>query len=887
MARKKKTGKQPQTAQAATTGSSGGSGPSGVDPSTSRSSAPAAASSASSTVLTTSTGEPVPPASPTASTTPRVSFARAAGSTSAAPSPQAPRPLSGSQRQASPAPVSAPPPPPAPEPEPSPIHLLIHLPLKPKVTVPTHVEAIGVKRGNNFGTGGTATKVLANYCPIKLNIHNTGKPKDRSKADFMWYHRFVSTISLAVIASLRHGSVVIAPTLSSRGSFGLIDRLQLGYGSRPIFDAGTIEDKKNRVAYDGKKILYAARRLDLGPNDSAAFQVTLHNSQAGQQPPRLYEVRLTKTAEINPEILNRLIDGTQSSHVSVAPALNALNVVFGMKAMSEMRKPVQDQKVFARPGGRSFFSNAGSRDLGGGYQIWRGYFQSVRPGQKNLLLNVDTNVAMMYSPGHLIGLCLQFLGREGANPNVLAPRFGFPDAQREGLRSFLIGMEVLVEGATPGRSLRRGTVSGLTRLGAADELFVDRNGQQITVANYFHQAANRPLQFPNVVCITTASSAKIPLERCIVPPGCFMKREIPERFLKDFVKFSSQNPRSRLAGIKNSLAPQGILDHTRSEYLEAFGVSASSRKGLCIQTTGNGICQSRYARPVCPLINTATCREGKKLYESATIFGWMMIIYEVRNRFNPQDADRAADALITECGKLGIKFTHREPLKKYENGQGDIQQQLIAASQEFKRQKRSSVPPSLIVVVVPKGAAPIYQTIKHCCDVKFGVATQCLQSFSCKGANSQYWANVCLKINGKLGGTNVLLDPSTMPFLRDKNDSTIIMGADVTHPPPGLQMKSMPSYSAVVASMDSACAQYRAILRVQKRAEMIADIEDMCRTLLSAHMAFKQKTENLSKEKAAPKRLIFYRDGVSEGEFDQVLNDGKRSLVKTADVTAH
>ncbi|KAK1215825.1 hypothetical protein PQX77_021551 [Marasmius sp. AFHP31] len=817
MPRKKKTGKQPQTAQ---TGSSGGSGPSGVGPSTSRSSAPAATSpqSASSAVPTT----PVPPAS-------RVSFARAAGASSAAaPSSQAPRPPAGGQRQAPPAPVSALPPPlpppPAPEPEPDPPP---DSPTTEDETVPAHVEAIGVKRGNNFGTSGTATKVLVNYCPIKLNIYDTGKPKDRSKADFMWYQYDV-----------------ISPTLNSRGSFGLIDRLQLGYGSRPIFDARTIQDEKNRVAYDGKKILYAPRRLNLGPDDSATFQVTLHNSQPGQQPPRVYEVRLTKTAEINPEILNRLIAGVQSSHVSVASALNALNVVFGMKAMSEMRKPVQDQKVFARPGGRSFFSNAGSRDLGGGYQIWRGYFQSVRPGQKNLLLNVDTNVAMMYSPGPLIGLCLQFLGREGANPNILAPRSGFPDEQRERLRSFLVGMEVLVEGATPGRSQRRVTVSGLSRLGAVDELFVDRNGQQITVANYFHQAANRSLQFPNVVCITTASSAKIPLERCTVPHGCFMKREIPERFLKDFVKFSSQRPRDRVAGIKNSLAPQGILNHTESEYLKAFGVSASSNE-LPITADARVLKHPtlRYGEGPKGIVNPTNGQwnmEGKKLYESVTIFGWMMIIYEGRNRFDPRDADKAADALIAECGKLVWG--------------GD------AMPPEFHLQRR-----------------------------QFAVLGKCMPEVS-YGADFKVLLDadniILTRINGKLGGTNVLLDPSTMPFLRDKNDSTIIMGADVTHPPPGPQMKSMPSYSAVVASMDSACAQYRAILNVQKRAEIITDIEGMCRTLLSAHMAFKQKTENLSKEKAAPKRLIFYRDGVSEGEFYQVL-DRELPLIQNACEALH
>lgn len=50
-------------------------------------------------------------------------------------------------------------------------------------------------------------------------------------------------------------------------------------------------------------------------------------------------------------------------------------------------------------------------------------------------------------------------------------------------------------------------------------------------------------------------------------------------------------------------------------------------------------------------------------------------------------------------------------------------------------------------------------------------------------AKKQYCANICLKINVKLGGMNSFISPSQVPFITDR--PTILMGADVSHPGPG------------------------------------------------------------------------------------------------------
>ena len=97
----------------------------------------------------------------------------------------------------------------------------------------------------------------------------------------------------------------------------------------------------------------------------------------------------------------------------------------------------------------------------------------------------------------------------------------------------------------------------------------------------------------------------------------------------------------------------------------------------------------------------------------------------------------------------------------------------------------------------------------------------------------------------------------------------MIVGADVTHPAPD-QMGLKPSIAAVVASVDPAVSRYVCEIRVQFRGaqetqvtEQILDMKDIFKKLL-------RKFRNVSR--VEPKRIIFYRDGVSEGQFEMVLN---------------
>ncbi|CAB4481811.1 unnamed protein product [Rhizophagus irregularis] len=102
-------------------------------------------------------------------------------------------------------------------------------------------------------------------------------------------------------------------------------------------------------------------------------------------------------------------------------------------------------------------------------------------------------------------------------------------------------------------------------------------------------------------------------------------------------------------------------------------------------------------------------------------------------------------------------------------------------------------------------------------------------------------------------------------WLRAGNNAKVqpqlILCADVSHPPPGETDK--PSYAALCGSMDARASRYAASIRVQTgRYEIIVDMANMVKELLKT---FYQTCGR------KPERILFYRDGISEGQFENVL----------------
>ncbi|KAG8097788.1 hypothetical protein GUJ93_ZPchr0013g34305 [Zizania palustris] len=184
----------------------------------------------------------------------------------------------------------------------------------------------------------------------------------------------------------------------------------------------------------------------------------------------------------------------------------------------------------------------------------------------------------------------------------------------------------------------------------------------------------------------------------------------------------------------------------------------------------------------------------------------------------------------------------------------------------------------LLIIVLPEANTSIfYGRIKRICETELGVMSQCCLPRNVQKAGQQYLQNMALKINVKVGGRNTALEDALhrrIPLLTDL--PTMIFGADVTHPPSGED--ASPSIAAVVASMDwPEVSKYKCLVSSQcHREEIIADlfteVKDSQKGLVYGGM-IRELLVSFYRANGCrkPARIIFYRDGVSEGQFSQVL----------------
>ena len=98
-------------------------------------------------------------------------------------------------------------------------------------------------------------------------------------------------------------------------------------------------------------------------------------------------------------------------------------------------------------------------------------------------------------------------------------------------------------------------------------------------------------------------------------------------------------------------------------------------------------------------------------------------------------------------------------------------------------------------------------------------------------------------------------------------------GADVSHPAPG---QARPSMVSLVYSTDADAVRYGAITDIQDaRTERIENMERYAYDAIMEFVRrnnpeFARKDESNGKVTVFPVRVVFYRDGISEGEFAHV-----------------
>ncbi|KAG4079208.1 hypothetical protein HA402_004583 [Bradysia odoriphaga] len=504
------------------------------------------------------------------------------------------------------------------------------------------------------------------------------------------------------------------------------------------------------------------------------------------------------------------------------------------------------------PFGRSFFgSNGHGQPLSGGREIWFGYHQSVRPSQGKMMVNIDVSASAFYKAQPVTDYLCEVLSIR----DILEQKTPLCDTWRGVFTREIKDLQIEV--THRGTSRRKYRVCNVTRRPAGIQTFPLRleNGETVecTVKKYFADKYQITLKHPHLQCLQVGREEEhiyFPFELCSIVAGQLCRsKKMTDMQRSTMIKETSCSAPERQREIINLVRQ---VDFDNDEYMQGFGITISNSmmeangrvlQPPIVQYAGRGF--SQKARPN----HGVWDMRGRRLYTGKEISVWAIACFAPERAASSDNLKKFAEQLQKVSDKVGMPIVQPPCFCKYATGAYQVQPLLRYLQKQFAALQ--------LVVVVLSGKTEVYAEVKRVGDTVVGIATQCVQARNVINPYDLMLSNLCLKINVKLGGINSITEPSFRP-----NEPIIFLGADVTHPPIGNVNK--PSIAAVVGSMDSHPSRYAATVRIQKhRQEIIQELSGMARELL---LMFFKATGGLK-----PKRIIFYRDGLPNGQFPHVL----------------
>ncbi|CAB4375543.1 unnamed protein product [Rhizophagus irregularis] len=556
-----------------------------------------------------------------------------------------------------------------------------------------------------------------------------------------------------------------------------------------------------RPVFDGKTNMFTHKPL---PFESNSFDVKL---EKGSEPisrirsSETFKITIRKARDIDMEDLSQFLHAKGKMTNNCQIAITAMDTIISHKISAKYPTVC-----------KSFYTSQGARSLFGGIEAWQGYYQSARPTRGKMMINIDVIATAFYESGPLIQMIAKILGLR--SPKDL--REGLSDKDRQNVEKRIKNLKISDNHRLENR--RKFKIMKLTQTPASYTMFDGVDGSKTDVKTYFQNKYNIHLLYPFLPCVVVSKNKYLPIEVCDVIPEQRYMQKLDTNLANEMTNFARQNPNIRADKIKAGL---NILNYKENEYIKQFGMEISNDMAVVV-------------------IN------------GATLGSWSVLVF---SNSSDQAIEFFVRELIITCQDTGMNIFERKPPICRENPIGNTEESL---KKSWVRAGNSAkAKPQLILCILPNTGSHLYAEIKRVSDTVIGVATQCVQSTHTIKPKKQYCANVCLKMNVKLGGENSFLIPEHIQFLAD--EPTILMGADVTYPLPGECL----SYAALCGSVNVKASRYAASIRVQSGYNIIiTDLANMVKELLKI---FYQTCGR------KPKKILFYRDGVSESQFMKVL----------------
>ncbi|KAK4495381.1 hypothetical protein PRZ48_013712 [Zasmidium cellare] len=512
--------------------------------------------------------------------------------------------------------------------------------------------------------------------------------------------------------------------------------------------------------------------------------------------------------------------------------------------------------------------------LPSGLHARQGFFNSIRPADGGIQLQLNTTAAAFYPGMRLIDyLSQRFRGEFSLTQTELAPDV---KAVMENLQVLYMytppnalptsqsRSPLLANPVTQGGRSKRISGYGLS---ARTQTF-PLNGQEVTVEQHFNKNVmmpQHPLRYPHLPAVNTGPAIKrnngtnntnkpvwVPMELLFIKPDQALSSTVPGNDMTNMGNASRRQPQLNVDMIRGHGPAQG-LGLLQARDLDRFNVLHLDFNLLQIAARKLQAPQLQYSRS-----NTITSDQGKwnlkgVKFQTGGRLGKLFVI-QITDR---KTDTPATDGLVRALSQYGVVCTGSLCEDAANCGQAELDRAYAAL------QRKSGGSASVILVILPSDNIDNYSIVKWWGDCKRGVNTVCVTRGKLgQLTNPGFTANLALKFNAKLGGQNhILTKASYTPLHVTDSATTMVVGADVTHPGPS-SVKYCPSIAGVVASTDRHCVKFPGSMRLQaSRTEQILELKDMMVERLRLWFATNDKL---------PDRILFYRDGVGEDQFAMV-----------------
>lgn len=596
---------------------------------------------------------------------------------------------------------------------------------------------------------------------------------------------------------------------------------------------------RKKYVFDGQKNIYTGEKLAIPEGQRIPKNVSIRLDGFSEQ---TFEVNIKFTNEVPMNTINDYFSGRlRNPSLDVfREAIQVLEIVLRYKP-SQTRIPV----------GRNLFSSKEMTPVrGDNALIGFGHHQSVQMTEVGLTLNVDRSATLFRDNGSLIDFIAKELNVKNLTTTV------FTKELVDKLNRKLSGLKIYTTHIT--NQKRRCFIDSLTILKPNECMFeiekTDGSGKEmISVENYFLDKYKLRLRLKDIPCLLLKGGQQkryLPVEVCHVYANQPMpKKLINANMTRSIVEASNQQKPIQRFGLNQESVE--AISHESRDLLKDFGLKLNAKP---IKLNGRVLeAPTLYG-------NDRKLNEGKELKEWCFFNVSQEVNKDWKNAFN-----KFFGELIKTGSQMGIKIAMINIEAKPSKAMSGPYKSMATISSAVKKAKELCPNLQMIFFCIP-AVSEIYYAIKYFGDIEHGVITQCLNDDKFMNTPRGYFNNILLKINAKLNGKNQILSPHQRPdtFTGNKN-STMIVGVDVTHPGtnPLANEKVISSIAACVGSYDQEFSKFMASISVQpQNKEIILKFDLMIGELLQQFSKHNGKY---------PQSIIVFRDGVSEGQFSQVL----------------